>query len=247
MKLSMQLYSARNFTPWPQVFETISTLGYKEVEGYGALYTDTAQIREEMNRTGLTMPTAHFGFPELLNDTDTSIKIANELEIKTIYCPGIGKDERATDAAGWRGFADQLGTIQKRMADAGIAFGWHNHEHEVMALADGSVPMQVMLEHVPELEWQADIAWIVRGGSDPLEWINTYGKRITAIHVKDIAPEGECVDEDGWADVGLGTMDWAGLIKAVNESTNKRHYVMEHDNPSDFNRFAKRSIENFPK
>ena len=63
-----------------------------------------------------------------------------------------------------------------------------------------------------------DVAWVVRGGTDPLPWIEKHGKRIVAIHVKDIAKPGEGLDEDGWSDVGHGTIDWAGLIKALRSS-----------------------------
>jgi len=34
---------------------------------------------------------------------------------------------------------------------------------------------------------ERDLAWIVRGACDPLDYIARYGSRITAIHVKDIA------------------------------------------------------------
>ena len=64
------------------------------------------------------------------------------------------------------------------------------------------MPMEIFLEHAPTLEWEADIAWIVRGGADPFAWIARHGDRITLAHVKDIAPKGECVDED--------TVRWAG-------------------------------------
>ena len=76
-----------------------------------------------------------------------------------------------------------------------------------------------------------------------MKWIDEYGQRITAVHVKDIAPAGENANEDGWADVGHGTVDWAGLIKAFREKSPAKIFVMEHDNPSDLERFARRSIE----
>ena len=66
--------------------------------------------------------------------------------------------------------------------------------------------------------------------------------RIAAAHIKDIAPEGECVDEDGWADVGHGVMDWTAIMAALRK-TDARWFVMEHDNPKDHSRFASRSIE----
>ena len=45
------------------------------------------------------------------------------------------------------------------------------------------------------------------------------------------------------SEVGHGTVDWAGLIKAFREKSAAKVYVMEHDNPSDVERFARRSIE----
>ena len=76
---------------------------------------------------------------------------------------------------------------------------------------------------------------------DPVAWINRLKDRLTAVHVKDIAPAGECADEDGWADVGHGTMDW-GAINAALANTGAKYGVNEHDNPNDDKRFASRSI-----
>jgi hypothetical protein len=46
----------------------------------------------------------------------------------------------------------------------------------------------------------ADLAWIVRGHADPVAEIKRYASRIVSAHIKDIAPAGQCADEDGWAD-----------------------------------------------
>lgn len=245
MAASFQLYSARNFTPWDDVFKTISSLGYTGVEGYGALYSDTDKVRAAMEATGLSMPTAHVGLTDIENDLAGVLKTAKALGIKSIYAPHLAAEDRPTDAAGWAQFAKRLEAAAQSLAAAGIAFGWHNHDFEMEATADGAIPMKVILDEAPGLHWEADIAWIVRGGSDPFAWIDSYGARINAIHVKDIATPGDCADEDGWADVGEGTMDWTGLMKAVREKTKAAHFVMEHDNPSDIERFARRSIANF--
>lgn len=84
----------------------------------------------------------------------------------------------------------------------------------------------------------------MRGHADPVSWIESYGKRITAVHVKDIAPAGENADEDGWADVGHGTVDWKGLVAAL-ERYNVQYYLVEHDNPNDIDRLITRSIASF--
>ena len=62
-----------------------------------------------------------------------------------------------------------------------------------------------------------------------------------AFHIKDIEPKGENLDEDGWSDVGQGTVDWPKMLDALG-GTRCTHFVLEHDNPSDIERFCKRSI-----
>lgn len=242
MNVSFQLYSARNFLPWSQVLKRLGELGYAEVEGFPGVYDDAAAIRDLLDENGLTMPTAHTSINALENDFDQVSAVCETLGIRSIFCPFLDPDQRPADRAGWAAFADRLSAIHRKVAAAGLQFGWHNHDFEFGILADGSVPMQTILETAPDIDWEADIAWIVRGGADPLEWIDRHGQRITAAHVKDIAPVGECADEDGWADVGHGTMDWRGLVEALRRKTRTAWFVMEHDNPNDFDRFASRSI-----
>ena len=59
--------------------------------------------------------------------------------------------------------------------------------------------------------------------------------------MKDIAPKGQGLDEDGWCDVGSGTVKWPAIIAALGQ-TRCMHLVMEHDNPKDLARFARRSF-----
>ena len=65
---------------------------------------------------------------------------------------------------------------------------------------------------------------------------------ITAVHVKDIAPAGENADEDGWADVGQGTVDWKAADGGAAARPRRKYFIMEHDNPKDAARFAERSL-----
>ncbi len=242
MDISFQLYSARNFLPWSTVFQRLAALGYTQVEGFPGVYDEAAQIRAALDANGLTMPTGHFGIDALEGDFDHVMQVCDTLGIQSLFCPFLDAAQRPAERAGWAAFAERLTSICDRVAGSGRRFGWHNHDFEFRALPDGSLPMQTILEAAPGIDWEADIAWIVRGGADPIEWIDRHGQRITAVHVKDIAPTGECTDEDGWADVGHGTMDWQALIDALRQKTRTAWFVTEHDNPNDFDRFASRSI-----
>ncbi|WP_417480774.1 sugar phosphate isomerase/epimerase family protein [Maricaulis maris] len=239
---SYQLYSSREFPPLENTLKMIAEAGYAQAEGYGGVFQDAAATRAALDAAGLTMPSGHFSLALLEDEQDKVLDIAGTLGVKAIYCPHIQVDERPTNAARWTAFGERLERLAAIYKAKGFEFGWHNHDFEFVPLDDGQVPMQLIFDAAPSISWEADIAWVVRGGGDPFEWIKTHGGRITAVHVKDIAPAGECADEDGWADVGHGTMDWAGLMAALKD-TPATYFVMEHDKPNDDARFARRSIE----
>ncbi|MDF1777788.1 MAG: sugar phosphate isomerase/epimerase [Rhizobiaceae bacterium] len=247
MDYSFQLYSARNFLPWDAVLERVAELGYKQLEGFGGVYENPEQFRAKMDKLGLTMPTGHFSLDALENNFDLVSDQVDKLGVQKIYCPYLAEDERPTDSAGWKNFAQRLAAVGAKAKAKGHGFGWHNHHFEFETLADGGIPQAILLDEAPDIEWEADIAWILRGGGDPLDWIERYGARITSVHVKDIAPSGQCEDEDGWADVGHGIVAWKNIMRALKQHSNTVYYVMEHDNPSNYERFAQRSIETMRK
>ena len=86
----------------------------------------------------------------------------------------------------------------------------------------------------------------MRGGADPIAELQARAHKVVAVHVKDLATAGECADEDGWADVGHGTLDWLSIMAAVH-ATPAKYFVVEHDKPSDAARFARRSFDNIAR
>ena len=240
-ELSFQLYSARNVPSLPDFLATLGSLGYKQVEGYGGLYADAAGLAAELSKNGLSMPTGHFG-PAQVQDVETTLKTAETLGIKRIYCPHIGPEGRSEDESKWLELAEMLAKAGEAYTREGYGFGWHNHDFEFKPTTSGRTPMEIILETAPSIEWEADVAWIARGKADPVAWFDKYGDRITAVHVKDIAPAGQATDEDGWADVGQGVLNWDDLITKVQSKTKAQYFVAEHDKPSDAVRFATRSI-----
>lgn len=243
--LSYQLYSSRNFPPLADTLAMLADLGYDAVEGYGALYADDAQVAEltaALGKSGLAMPTGHFGLAQLEAEPAKVLAIARALGITRLYCPYLMPEDRPTDAAGWRAFGARLQAAGRPIRDAGLGFGWHNHDFELRPLPDGQVPQDLIFAGGPDLEWEIDVAWVVRGGADPAAWIARYAPRITAAHLKDIAPAGQNANEDGWADLGEGTVPWKALMADLRH-TPCDIFIMEHDNPSDHARFARRSLQ----
>lgn len=241
---SYQLYSSREFPPLIDTLRMLKRLGYAQVEGYGGVYDDLEALKSALAEAGLAMTSGHFGLDMLEKEPDRVVEIAKTVGMQAVYCPYLPAEQRPDDAAGYARFGERLAKAGEPLGKAGILFGWHNHDFEFRPLPDGSIPLAEILRGGPELSWEADIAWIVRGGADPVAWLEKYGDRISAIHIKDIAPEGEAADEDGWADVGTGTVKWKEIMDTVRNRTKARLFIMEHDKPNDHERFARRSIEN---
>lgn len=239
--LSFQLYSARNYPSLEDFLAKLGGLGYTQVEGYGGLYADAAGLAANLKKNGLSMPTGHFG-PAQVADVSTTLKTAETLGMKKIFCPHIGPEGRSEDESKWLELAETLAKACETYAKEGYGFGWHNHDFEFKPTSSGRTPMEIILETAPKIEWECDVAWVVRGKADPVAWFDKYGDRITAVHVKDIAPAGEATDEDGWADVGHGILNWDDLITKVEAKTRAQYFVAEHDKPNDEVRFATRSI-----
>lgn len=241
---SYQLYSSRNFPPLENTLKMLSELGYIGVEGYGALLTDIKnpkELRAQLDQHNLVMKSCHVDLALIKSDPQKVIELAKVIGFEKAYGPYLQEDERPKTAQGWNDFAKELAEISKPLIDAGIGFGWHNHDFEFIQLENGQIPMEIMLNEAKNLEMEFDVAWCVKADRDPLEFIKKYTSRITAAHIKDIAATGECADEDGWADVGQGIVGWPAIYKALKAAGTKL-FIMEHDNPNDHSRFASRSL-----
>jgi len=240
-RLSFQLYSARHFA-LTETLSRLAKIGYKEVEGYGGLYDDPKSLRSMLDARGLTMPTGHFDLGLIEKDPKRLLTIASTLGVRHVYAPYLTPDERPKTAAGWKKFAKRLAVIGRRVRGEGYGFGWHNHDWEFAKLTSGEFPIDILCDADPNLDLEVDIAWVAFGKTSPIPWIEKYGARVTSVHVKDIAPRGRNLDEDGWTDVGRGIMNWPAIFKAL-KKTRVLHYVVEHDLPKDVNRFAKNSYD----
>ena len=240
-RISYQLYCSRNFPPIGDTLQMLAETGFSEVEGYGGLFGDIDTLRGGLDATGLRMTSAHMGLDAVEGDPAGAIAIARMLGCEKVFVPFVIPDARPTDAAGWVGFSARLAAAGKPLQDAGLIFGWHNHDFELQATETGEMPLDLIAGASDDLMLELDLGWVRRAGQDPVAWIEKLAGRLTTVHVKDIAPQGECAEEDGWADVGHGVMNWPAIHAAL-QVAGVDHYVVEHDNPSDHARFARRSL-----
>ena len=239
-RLSFQLYSARKFPPVAAQLEALAAIGYDAVEPYGGAYQgDVGGFRRQLDAAGLACPTAHMPLADLDADRAAVIGQAQTLGLETVVVPHIAAEHRPADAAGWKAIGARLTAHAAALAEKGLKLAWHNHDFEYRPLPDGSRPIDHLIGASGVL-FEPDIGWIVRAGKSPAEEIGKFPGKVAAFHVKDIAPAGVTKD-DGWTDVGSGTVDWRGLWPAISGS-GANLLVLEHDAPSDWRGFATRSF-----
>lgn len=238
-RISFQLYSARNFPPVEAQLKALAAIGYDAVEPYrGAYADDPAGFRQQLDEAGLACPTAHVALDALDADRAAVIRLARTLGLETVVVPFIVPDKRPADAAGWQALGKRLGEHAAALAGSGLKLAWHNHDFEYRTLAGGARPIDLLLAGAGVM-FEPDIGWIVRAGADPKAELARYAAKVAAFHVKDVAAAGVTA-EDGWTDVGAGTIPWKGLWPTITASGCDL-LVVEHDNPADWRRFAEAS------
>lgn len=96
---------------------------------------------------------------------------------------------------------------------------------------------------------QLDTYWTLRGGQDPIDWINKLGKRCSMIHQKDLPHNAEPINVFDifppnaifdftafsklfkvkyFTEVGSGIMNIQGIIEAAIKN-NVKHIIVEQD------------------
>ena len=238
---AFQLYSARSLS-LQEALSMIAAAGYTEVEGYRDNLQDPEALQQLLRDNNLRLVSLHIGLDELRQSMRETLDLVSALDVNHIACPYLSPEQRPTDKAGWSELARELADFNAQISSVGRDFAWHNHDFEFIRLADGCLPMRTLLDEAPDMHWEIDLGWIARVGQDPASWLRTYLDRISAVHLKDVAPEGECEDEDGWADVGHGTVEWQEVVNDLKRSDCEL-FIVEHDNPADVKRFAERSFK----
>ena len=241
-ELSIQLYSLRYFGDLARQLEALAEIGFRRVELTGAHLIDANGTRALLDANGMTAPTAHVSMPDLRGRLGWVADQAKTIGIVELFMPAIPAEERGMSAEGWRAAGMELGAIAEKLERQGLKLGYHNHDWELRPYSDGSTPLEHLFtgaEGSP-LTFEADVAWITRGGADPVAWMQALKTRLTAVHVKDIAVRGANLDEDGWSDIGTGVLDWQRLWREA-MALGAKWMVLEHDKPKDPIGFARAS------
>ena len=246
-QISLQVYTARNFKPYENIFRFLSENGLQNVELFEVeAFDETKYLLEKYN---LTAKSSHIGFDTLKNTKDIISRL-QKLNVKhaIIPCPTGkpgGKFEAIFDKneEEWNDFGKELSSYVEVFEDHGITLCYHNHAFEFNKLPSGKMPMECILDHNENLKYEIDLGWIVAGKADPIFWIKKYASRIIACHLKDFSSaDKDLISHDSLCVIGNGFIDWKVVLNEV-KKTGCEIFILEHDDPKDYKSYVKESIK----
>lgn len=230
--IAVQMYTLRNIASLDQQLKIVHDAGIHAVETVGTQNVSSAELKKLLDKYSIKVVSTHAQLSDLRSDLDKVVAFNQSIGNTTLVVPYLKKEERPTDAAGWIALGKELGAMSNKVRAKGMTLAYHNHDFEIVDF-NGKTGLELMFEGAgPKLEAELDLAWIARAGYDPAALLGKFRGRVFAVHAKDNAPAGQAKDEDGFAAVGKGVLNWNAILPAA-ASAGVQWYIIEHDHPLD--------------
>lgn len=244
--IGLQLYTVRDqmTADVPGTLKKVSDFGYKYVEladyANGKFYGYTPdEFKKMVNDLGMEIVSSHTQVEGAGVTPETAKVMAEDhAKIGAKYCiqPWIVEEMR-TSVASYQRMAANWNQIGQVMKDAGLKFGYHNHNFE-FGNVEGKVPyFDIMLAELdPNLViMELDMFWATKAGHNPVDIINKYPGRFELFHFKDAytnQPPFYEVIKDDIAPVGEGVVDFKAIY-AARETAGMKYMIVEQDQSRD--------------
>lgn len=268
LPIAIQLYSVRDEaqSDFEATLRKLKEYGYEGVEFAGLYGKDPAEIAVLLKEIGLVAVSAHISLPALLADTDKIIEDYTAVGCKNIAIPWLGADDRP-GGSNYDNFVKTVEALGKKLASAGIALSYHNHDFEFERLENGKFGFDDLYDTVDPalLKMQMDTCWVSVAGQSPIHYLEKYKNRCPLLHLKDYVGEKSnnmyaLIDVDGeekqkevrafeFRPVGSGVQSFLPIIEKAKEC-GVEWLIVEQDEPTpNMSRLecAKESIENLKK
>ncbi len=230
--IAVQMYTLRDAGTLEEQLRIVHDAGVRAVETVGTQNVPPAELKRLLDKYSIAPIAAHVGLPALRDDLDGVVAFHRAIGNRMLVVPYLQENERPTDAEGWRALGRELGAMAARLQPMGMQLAYHNHDFELVEY-DGRTGLELLFEAAgPALAVELDLAWVARAGQDPAAFLGRFPGRVYSVHAKDNAPDGQAQDEQGFAAVGQGVLDWDAILPAAADA-GVQWYIIEHDLPRD--------------
>lgn len=230
-RIGAQYFTIREHLQTMKDFEAscrkIARIGYKIVQISGTPLP-AKEMREVLDKYGLTVVTSHRKFDDFLSDLDEIIDYNKTLG-STLCGVSMMPFDRIETSATLSQFIDEANCVSQELIKENLYFGYHNHALEY-AKIDGKLIMDRLVEETsPEqFKFIFDTYWAQVGGVTPQDEIRRLGKRIMVVHFKDYMIDRFERKTAKMTEIGQGNLNWEEIIPACEEAGVKWALV-EHD------------------
>ena len=240
IKIGIQLYSVRDEIKEygvDTVFAALKDAGLNTVEFAGFYDLTPAEMKEKCEKYGLTPLASHTS----IGTFNDQLPYIDELGIKKVYIPSYYID-KLNDPDGYREFCELASKCGATLKSRGVSYGYHNHNRELL----GEDLLIKMAKDIPDFTIELDIYWAKAAGKDPVELIKSYGKALSALHIKDMDPKADPTSprELPNAIIGEGQCDAEACFRAAYEGGVDTFILEVEYYPCDYKEYIKKSVDN---
>ena len=250
--ITFQLYTARKFQPYKNIFDFVSSTGIKNIELFALSDFDEKELKDLLQEFDLTAFSAHISFESLENQKQILDKV-KFLNIKHAIIPAPravpGKDFKDffnLNESEWIDFSKEISGKIKIFNDNGLTLGYHNHSFEFIKLPSGKYPMELILDEDENLKFEIDLGWATAGKVNPINWVNKYKNQIIACHLKDFYTDDDMLNHSNQSAIGDGFINWKELLNKI-FLTPCEVIAIEHDDPKDYKEYINKSLDYLTK
>jgi sugar phosphate isomerase/epimerase len=166
----------------------VAELGYEGVELYDLYGLEPEVVRRWLDDLGLPVAGRHASLDMLENGLP---ELAAELRVLGCDRLALSWIDPPSTRAEAVAAGERIASVARRVGDAGLRFGFHNHWGELAALDGGGTFLDLLLEQPAELVWlELDLGWAWEAGADPAGWLERARGRSPLVHVKDFRGRG---------------------------------------------------------
>lgn len=233
--IGLQLYSLRDAMKEnvPETLKKVAQMGYSTLEtagyGEGSLYGfKPADFKKMVNDLGMKVTGAHLGKSltgasvtkpfgeesekEVMEWWQDAFEAQAEAGCSYVVQPSFPIGTTLEDIKLYCDYFNQVGALAKTY---GLRFGFHNHAKEFEKINDQVIYDYMLAQTDPtNVMFELDVYWAVKGGVNPVDYIEKYKGRIPILHIKDEEAIGES-----------GTMDFESIFNAANQNGMEAFYV----------------------
>lgn len=190
------------------------------------MHDDPEEVAAALERHGLEATDVMTGLQYLENPTNELIETCGTLGTDRAVL-GYLDESYFSSLETIRDTARLLNECADGLADHGLEFCYHNHDHEFARFGDRTA-MEIMVESLDDdVHFEVDVGWVGVGGTSPVTFLERHADRIPLVHLKDMDYEtGESVP------LGDGDLDVEGVVRAAVEA-DVDWLIYEHEQPAD--------------